>query len=158
MWRAAAVLLALAATGCFEADAPLGPPGRSALDPAVLGAWDCVPGEPGSDERAAMRVMRFDGARYAIHWQEDGRSTHYRAHPTEVGKRTLVNADEIDAGPPKEAWVFLRYERTADGTLRIWVVDGDAIGTKKSEEGRRILRRRVMDDAIYRLFAVCTPG
>ena len=146
---------ALALSGCYESMHPLGPSSRGTIDKTLVGNWDCQPprGEQ-SEDRATLQVQPFDPRQYYIEWKEKEKSTRYRAYGSPIGPTVVLNVQELRTNK----WVFARYQIGSDGRLSIAVVVDDALKGLSELEALRAIKARVMDDTLYKGFAVCTPN
>jgi hypothetical protein len=67
----------------------------------------------------------------------------------------LFNVQELKSPPVRTPWTFLRAERRKDGRLELSVVKKDSLKDLSERAPLREIERRVKDDELYELWAVC---
>ena len=154
--RLAVLLLAVVACGCYEASAPLGPPGAVRVDPVIAGTWRCVPPpEDKSNERAVLVVMPFDESQYFAEWTSEGDTPdRYRAYGTRAGGQVVLNVHQVPA--TEGGWAFFRYRIDPAGALHLSMVNDDAMKGLDERAALAAIRSRAGDEAIYMPVADCT--
>ena len=154
--RLSLLLLAVVACGCYEASAPLGPPGAVAVDPAIVGAWRCVsPPEDKSSERAMLLVMPFDESQYFAEWTSEGdKPDRYRAYGTRAGREVVLNVHQVPA--TEGGWAFFRYRIDQAGVLHLSMVDDKAMKGLGERAALDAIRSRAGDESIYMPVAECS--
>ena len=156
----APLFLAAALPACYEAATPLDPTPQVDLDPALMGAWRCVGSEPKADEAAFTLLVEATAPRVTrATLAEDGDPTPdvYEGHGSRVGQRTVLNMRELDeAGQPKKAWWFVRYQLARPQVLLVELADHDALKAVDPSVAslRKALARTGKDDP-FRLLCVC---
>jgi len=145
--------LALLLPGCFMASEPLSSPGAE-LDARLVGEWTCV--DPDTKAEAAMAVLPFDRSQYFVEWREPGDLSRFRAFPTPVGGRALLNVAELER-ESKDEWIFVRYALDERGSLQLSVVSDDALEGLQGRAALAEIRKRAAQDALYEPLATCTP-
>jgi hypothetical protein len=144
--------------GCFTSRRPLGPREKGTLDDRLLATWTCIPPEKEAEgQQATLGVAAFDETQYILLWQErkDERPEYYRAYSSRVGAETLLNVKPLGTAVSGGVWSFVRYRVEADGRLRAWIVDEDAVGAR-GEAGLAVVRRRVAEERLYHDLMTCT--
>ena len=155
--RLGALLLAAVTCGCYEASVPLGPPGEIAVDPAILGTWQCAsPPEDKSDSQATLVVMRFDEAQYFAEWTEGREPDLYRAYASRAGSQVLLNVRSLGFQVEGKPWVFMRYRIDAAGRLNLAIVRDKALEGLAEREALDAIRTRAADAALYESSIFCT--
>jgi hypothetical protein len=154
--RLAVLLLAVVACGCYEASAPLGPPGAVVVDPAIVGTWRCgPPQEEKSTERATLVVMPFDESQYFAEWTSEGDAPdRYRVYGTRAGREVVLNVHQVPAN--EGGWAFFRYRVDPAGVLRLSMVKDEAMKGLSESAALDAIRARAGDEAIYMAVADCT--
>jgi hypothetical protein len=115
--RIAAAGLLLVSSACFTG--PVAPPAGLALDTRVLGAWDCTPVSEEADERAVLRVFRFDEQQYYAEWREGEKVDRYRAYPVEARGVKFLSVGELVPGT--FPWTAVRYSVSPSEALDLQV-------------------------------------
>lgn len=154
--RLAVLLLAGVACGCYEASAPLGPPGAVAIDQAVVGTWRCVPPpDEKSNDRAVLVVMPFDESQYFAEWTSEGDTPdRYRVYGARAGGQVLLNVHQVPA--TEGGWAFFRYRIDPAGALRLSMVSDEAVKGLDERAALDVIRSRAGDEAIYMPVSDCT--
>ena len=111
------LLIAILLTaGCVH-EAPLTTEHALAIDSALLGLWELVPGEAkGDPDEDRMVVMRWSDTEYLVQMPLGAEGDFFRAFPAEVGGHALVQAEFLgnysrDWYPPdKTFYPIITYE------------------------------------------------
>ena len=110
-----AIVLSLT-SGCVH-EAPLTKENTLAIEPALLGLWELVPGEAkGDPEEDRMVVMRWSDTEYLAQLPLGAEGDYYRAYPVEIGGHSLIQAEFLGNcsrewyPPEKTFYPILRYE------------------------------------------------
>jgi hypothetical protein len=144
--------------GCFQSTVPLGPPGKSALDPRLLGVWQCASKNLDANETMTATVMRFDEQQYLLELKDstDPKIEHYRFFPSKIGANTLWNAQELSTDIQAKNWVFVRIAFGDSDSAKVSEVSDEAIRGKTQSAKLANLRARVADPTLYGEQTVCT--
>ncbi len=122
-------------TGCVH-ETPLTTEHNLAIDPALLGLWELVPGEAkGDPDEDRMVVMRWSDTEYLVQIPLGPEGDFFRAYPVEVGGHSLIQAEYVGNHgkglyPPEETFFpIITYEIEEGiliaGSLNPKVVDGE---------------------------------
>ena len=127
---------------CYESPVPLDPVAQTDMDPALVGAWRCLPSNASStDEPANLTVGRAPNRMFAVTFQEGNQPPdRYEAHASLLKGRPLVNLRDLSSAN-KKPWSFVRYELLRPSVLLIQVVDADAVKGVEAVPGA--LRKRI---------------
>lgn len=122
VWLATAALAA-----CYESPVPLDPAPQADIEPGVIGAWRCLPPEPGpTDGPANLTVTRSRGRVYDAVFVADGEEPdRYEAYASVVKGRQVVNVRDLKATNAKP-WAFVQYALLRPDVLEIRIADDDA--------------------------------
>jgi|SRR4051812_34780164 hypothetical protein len=143
------------AGACYESSAPLSAPGQVPLDGALLGAWHCTPDPPTGNDSAELRVFRYDDRQYYVEWQDGADLTRYRAFGSRVGSETLLNVIPLALPDETGKFMFVRDRLDRSGTLRLSIVNADAVKGLDEAAALRAIRSRASDDKLFGPWAVC---
>ncbi|MEN8007342.1 MAG: hypothetical protein ABFS42_10030 [Candidatus Krumholzibacteriota bacterium] len=109
-------------TGCVH-EAPLTKEHTLAIDPALLGLWELVPGEAkGDPDEDRMVVMRWSDTEYLVQLPLGAEGDFFRAYPAEIGGRSLVQAEFLgnctrDWYPPEKTFFPVVTYEIVEGIL-----------------------------------------
>lgn len=122
----------LLATGCVH-EAPLTTEHTLAIDPALLGLWELVPGEAkGDPEKDRMVVMRWSDTEYVVQSHLGPEGDFFRAYPVEIGGHSLIQTEFLgnyfrDWYPPdKTFYPIITYE-IVEGILIIRLLNPEVV-------------------------------
>jgi len=158
-YRALALMAVLVTSGCYESDVPIDPEPRIGVDPALVGAWRCLPVDADVDEEPATMVVKSDGARqYGVTWREGNKDPErYRAYISTARVSGLLNVQWLKEGTTDKTWVFVRYSLLRPDVLYLQVVSKDAVDdVEKSPTAlRRTIERLRKNPSLYVDFCAC---
>jgi hypothetical protein len=153
------VWLAVAAfPACYESPVPLDAAPQADIDPGVVGAWRCLPPEPGpTDEPANLTVTPSRDRVYEAVFTADGEDPdRYEAHASLVKGTRVVNVRDLSATNGKP-WAFATYALLRPDVLEIRIADDDAF--KGVEPMPAALRKRFEslagDARLFSGYCVC---
>jgi hypothetical protein len=158
-----ALLLAaiLPLAGCFDFDAPLGPP-TTPIDARLLGSWRCIGFEAQTtDTVGTIQFAALDGTQYDIGpgpgCEGSDCMDRFRAHITKVAGMTLLNARELKDGELAAKWNFVRYTFHRPNVLQLELADDEVLKVKPetTETLRRGLERERRNPKLFQDYLVC---
>ncbi len=135
-------LLIMFITAC-QYHAPLTTEHNIPIDPAILGAWESVPGTgEWSSSIEKMRVQKFSSTEYMIHYFTEGSEMDFRAYLIEVAgisaiQLELIGTDEGAIGEDdKDPRFIVASYAIKDGGMEIRLLNtkliSDALKDSKS--------------------------
>ena len=122
----------LLTTGCVH-EAPLSTENTLAIDPALLGLWELVPGEAkGDPDEDRMVVMRWSDTEYAVQIPIGAEGDFYRAYPVEIGGHSLIQAEFLgnhfrDWYPPDKIFYPVITYEIVEGILIISTLNPEVV-------------------------------
>lgn len=151
--RAAAVLLAMCASGCLY-EQPLAPGTAEPVDARLLGTWRCI--TPESDEIGRLTVAEAPDHRYRAEFGGgDDEPTVFSAYAVTFASERLVNAQEVVAGEPKK-WTVARYTLYRRNLLHLEFAREEAFrGAATPAERSKTLGRALKDGQVFEDFSTC---
>ena len=159
--RAAAFVLALAASGCYDFDFPLDPKPTVPSDPKLVGAWKCLPAEPDLDDAPGTLLIerRTDTtARWTLASLSSDGSTEksaYDVHASSVRSGSLLNALEI-GDKANGKWMIVRYSFFTPNVLRLQIVHDEPFASVVDAKAlRAAIEKRIDDSDVYADLLVC---
>jgi hypothetical protein len=160
--RGAAAVALWALPACYTSKEPLDATPQLDLDPALLGAWRCLGGEPRADqeEGLTMSVERAGARGYRARIEEDGYDTPdiYEAYGSRAGGATVLNVRQLDQElKPKGDWVFARYVLVRPQVLVVEVADEAALKDVGASPAalKKAIAQRAGRSGFYQLSCVC---
>jgi hypothetical protein len=152
------VLAVTALSGCYTSPVPLAPAPEADIDAGVVGAWRCLPPDPGpGDEPANLTVARARDRVYAVAFGEEGEEPdRYEAHASLVKGETVVNVRDLSPDDRKP-WTFLRYTLLRPDILEIRIAAEDALeGVEPTAAALRSrFEGKIGDPALFTGYCVC---
>jgi hypothetical protein len=157
---AVVVVLAALASGCYESEFPLDTDPLIDLNPALLGAWRCLPLDGAADEPpVTLTIARSARPRiYDLLWQEPGDAPdRYDAYASVLQGTTLMNVRERTDQGPAGKWIFMRATLMRPNALHLQVVADKAMAgvTKTAAAVRATVERERNTGAFYTDVALC---
>lgn len=148
-------LAATAFAACYESPVPLDPTPQADLDQGVIGAWRCLPPEPGpTDEPANLTVTRGRDRVYDVVFDAD--DDRYEAYASVVKGRHVVNVRDLSdtKGRP---WVFMQYALLRPDILEIRIADDDALEGVEATPGalRKHMEALAGEPRLFTGYCVC---
>ena len=121
-WVAIAALPA-----CYESPVPLDPVPQADIDSGLIGAWRCLPPDPGPDaEPANLTVARSRDRVYeAVFTADDEDPDRYEVYASVVKGRQVLNVRDVGATNGKP-WAFVQYALLRPDVLEIRIADDEA--------------------------------
>ena len=130
----------LMTAGCVH-EAPLTTEHTLAIDTALLGLWELVPGEAkGDPDEDRMVVMRWSDTEYLAQLSLGPEGDYYRAYPMEIGGHSLIQAEFLGNTsrnwypPDKAFYPILRYE-LVEGILIISTLNPEVVDVEITDSG-----------------------
>ncbi len=155
------VAFAVATLGCFEFDAPLGPP-TTPIDKRLIGHWRCLgQDEDEADARALpLHIRALNETRYALSHPTDKGENQYRAHLTKLRDDLILNVNQLKDGEPSKGWHLLRLSFLRPRVLLFELADDDAFEdvAPTSEALREAFEKRSSQPKVYSDLLVCVTS
>jgi len=125
-------------TGCVH-EAPLTTEHTIALDPALLGLWELVPGEAkGDSDEDRMVIMRWSDTEYLVQIPLGAEGDFFRAYPVEIGGHSLIQAEYVGnygrgLYPPEETFFPIISYEMMEGILIVNSLNPEVVDDKITE-------------------------
>lgn len=119
-------------TGCVH-EAPLTTEHTIAIDPALLGLWEQIPGEAKGDlEEDRMVIMRWSDTEYLVQVPLGAEGDFFRAYPVQVGGHSLIQAEYVGnygrgLYPPDQTFFPIISHEMIEGILIFSILNPEVV-------------------------------
>ena len=144
-------MLLLAISACFESPNPLTEAKANVRGSALIGLWRCSSEEMDKNEFMSATVLAFDDQYLLVDLRHSAEPEieRYRMFPSQLGKHTLWNLQELREDGRSGSWVFARLQSPSPDNLTVQIVKDSALRGADTQKKLVDVRARAADDTIF---------